>query len=95
MNTKPNKPKYWVTTTDKFMSGWGHARGLTNKLVFECGSYDQAAIVAANAENRSDQKYVNICSKKPYYSASRYYVQIKTIEDYPTWYQAGAFRKSA
>ena len=83
--------KYYVTMTDTFMSGWGHAKGLTNKLVFECANYDQALIVANNAESRTDQKYVNICSNKPYYSKSRHYTQYKTISDYPNWYKPGYF----
>ena len=35
-------PKYWVTMTDRFMSGWGLAKGLKNKLVFECESLAEA-----------------------------------------------------
>ena len=92
---------YYVTTTDSFMSGWGMASGLTNKLIFLCDTYDEARIVADNAEARSDQKYVNICISKPsYYRATmgndyetgHYYVQIKTRDDYPSWYKPNYFR---
>ena len=31
-----NDRKYYVTMTDKFMSGWGEAAGKVNKLVIEC-----------------------------------------------------------
>ena len=85
------KPEYYVTMTDKFMSGWGMAKGKINKLIFECDSYEQACIVAENAENRNDQKNVNISKNKPYYNAKRFYVQIKTNEDYSKWYEKGAF----
>lgn len=85
-------PKYWVTMTDKFMSGWGKAEGKINKLVFECDSYDEAVTVAENAAARGDQKNVNICTKKPYYSPSRYYAQVKNKEEYSTWYKQGAFK---
>jgi len=83
---------YYVTMTDKFLSGWGKANGKINKLIFECETYDQARIVFDNAENRSDQKYINICSKKPYYNSKRYYPQYKTIKDYPSWYEKNYFR---
>jgi hypothetical protein len=92
---------FYVTTTDSFMSGWGQARNMINKLIFICESMEQAQIVADNASNRGDQKRVNICSKAPAYYrktmgsdyvCKNYYVQIKTIDDYPTWYQKGAFK---
>jgi len=82
---------YYVTMTDSFMSGWGKAREKINKLIFECDSYEQAEIVADNANNRTDQKYVNICVNKPYYNKNRYYPQTKTIEDCPNWYKQGYF----
>jgi len=81
----------YVTMTDKFMSGWGHARDKINKLVFFCDTYDDAKIVADNAEARGDQKYINICSTKPYYNSDRYYVQHKTKTDYPAWYKKDHF----
>lgn len=78
--------KYYVTMTDSFMSGWGKADGLINKLVFECDTYSEAIKVERYAESRSDMKYIDIRSTKPYYSTSKYYTQFKTKEDYPTWY---------
>lgn len=88
------KTEYYVTTTDKFMSGWGHAKGKINKLIFPCESYAQAEIVAANASARSDQKNVNICTKRPYYNKNRYFAQVKTIAEYPRWYEANYFQKA-
>ena len=87
---------YYVTMTDKFMSGWGHAQKLTNKLIFECETYSEALIVEENARNRSDMNYINICARKPSYyrkndqQVGNYYVQVKTKEEYPTWYKAGS-----
>lgn len=81
----------YVTMTDKFMSGWGEARDKINKLVFECKDMTEAMIVEQNAQNRSDQKYINIRSTKPYYNNDRCYVQFKTKEDYPSWYKEGYF----
>jgi len=34
---------YYVTMTDKFMSGWGQAHGKINKMVVECDTYEEAA----------------------------------------------------
>lgn len=85
--------KIYVTMTDSFMSGWGMAEGKINKLVFECDSYEEAKIVANNARNRGDQKYINICSNKPRYNKNKYFVQFKTREDYPDWYKENYFKK--
>ena len=70
--------KYYVTMTDTFLSGWGQAEGKIAKFINVCKDYTEAVIVADNAKNRSDQKYINITSKKPYYNKERYLVQIKT-----------------
>lgn len=94
---------YYVTTTDKFMSGWGQATGLINKLVILCDTYQDAEIVADNANNRDDQKHVGVSGSPPAYfhkrwgttgsdyQAGNYYVQIKTRDDMPTWFKQGAF----
>lgn len=83
--------KVYVAMTDKALSGWGMARGKINKLIFECDSMEQAEIVEKNAKNRSDMIYVGIHLQKPRYTGSKYYVQEKTIEDYPSWYERNAF----
>jgi hypothetical protein len=85
--------KYYVTMTDKCLSGWGKAEGKINKLIFECDTYHDAEIVADNAEARGDQKYINITPNKPYYAPGRYYAQTKTKEECSRWYEAGFFRK--
>lgn len=84
----------YVTMTDNFMSGWGLAKNKINKLIFECKDSLQAHIVIDNAEHRTDMKYINLCYNKPYYNKNRYYPQIKTINDYPSWYKEGFFNKS-
>ena len=83
--------KYYVSTTDTFMSGWGCADGKINKLIFECDSLKQAEIVADNARNRKDQKSIRIHVSKPYFQSGQYYVQDKTIEEYGAWYEEGYF----
>ena len=88
---KNKQVKYYVTMTDKFMSGWGMAEGKINKLIFECKDYKQAEIVRDNAQAREEMKYINIVTSKPYYNNDRYYPQVKTIEEYPNWYKEGYF----
>ena len=83
---------YYVTMTDKFMSGWGLAQNKINKLILECETYQQAQIVADNAQNRSEMKNVNITTKKPYYPSKKYYAQTETIDTYSRWYEKGAFQ---
>jgi len=87
---------YYVTMTDKFMSGWGMSKNLINKLIFKCDTYEEALKVEKYAQGRSDQKHINICSNKPKYYRStmgkdyeinNYYVQIKDKNDYPDWYK--------
>ena len=60
---------FYVTMTDKFMSGWGHAQGRTNKLIIECNTIDEAEQIERAARLRNEMKYVNICTRRPRYSA--------------------------
>ena len=83
---------YYVTMTDKFMTGWGEAKDKINKLIFACETYEEAEIVSDNARNQGSQKYINITSKKPYYNSNKYYTQVKTKEEYSSWYKEGYFR---
>lgn len=92
---RPLKPRYWVTMTDRFMSGWGLASNKTNKLIFECADYSEACIVEANAKARSEMKYVNICTTKPRYNGSSVLAQTKTKDEYPSWYESGYFAMRA
>jgi hypothetical protein len=88
--TYPVGTTLWVLCNDSFMSGWGEARGVINTLIFPCVDLAQANIVADNARRRSDQKYVRIVSHAPRLRDGHFY-QVKTIEDYPTWYKYGSF----
>lgn len=71
----------FVTMTDKFMSGWGEAKGKINKYVVECSSHKEAQICAKNARLRSEMKYVNIVFNKPYYNSERYLVSHKKFRE--------------
>lgn len=59
------KKAYYVSMTDKFMSGWGMAEGKINKYVIGCDTYEQASTIKRNAQNRREMKYINISSRKP------------------------------
>jgi hypothetical protein len=58
---------WYVTMTDKFMSGWGMADGKTNKLIIQCDTYEEAKTIERNAKQRSEMKYINIRFSKPKY----------------------------
>jgi len=82
--------KYYVNMTDGFMSGWGHAKGLTNKLCIECDTYQEAEIVEENASNRNEMKYINICTSKPQSKKHQLY-SWHNKQSYPKWFIRGAF----
>ena len=84
-----NERKYYVTMTDKFMSGWGEAAGKVNKLVIECENPDQAFLIEKNARKRNEMKYVNFCTTKPSYPSSHYLTSWKSFADMGgPWIQA-------
>lgn len=76
--------KYYVTMTDKFMSGWGMAQDTVNKLVIACDTLDEAEIVAANARRRHEMRHVSIRMTKPYYPNA--YVSLHDKNDYTSWF---------
>lgn len=79
--------KYYVTMTDKFMSGWGMAANKTNKLIIICDTYEQAEIIKRNANKRNEMKYVNICISKPRYGKN-------VLESWRTWEDMGSIWKA-
>lgn len=62
---RERKERFYVRMTDKFMSGWGPARGKSNVLVVECETLAQAEAIEAAARRRSEMKRVALCSTKP------------------------------
>ena len=78
---------FYVTMTDRFLGGWGMARDKINKLILPCETLKEAEIVAQNAADRSEMKYINICETKPYYNPRRYCVSWHDKTDYGTWYK--------
>ena len=81
------KVPYYVTMTDRFMSGWGPAKNKTNKLVLCARTYEEALVIETNAKDRPEMRHVNIRSTKPYYNPEYYLVSLHGPEDYQTWYR--------
>lgn len=78
--------KYYVTMTDKFMSGWGVAEGKKNKLIIQCDTWQQAEQIERAARDRSEMRYINICTKKPRYGSN-------VVESWKTWDDLGPIWK--
>jgi len=78
--------KYYVTMTDKALSGWGMAKNKINKLVFECVNTEEVDNVIKVAESKPEMKYINVSTRKPKYNQNRYYVSFKTRETAKAWY---------
>lgn len=80
---------YFVTATDKFLSGWGHSDRRICKRVFICESYRQAQRLVDALKNnpKSGFSYVNWTHRKPSYNSSRYCVTISFYKDFnnDTW----------
>jgi hypothetical protein len=75
---------YYVTMTDKFMSGWGKAEGKINKYVIRCTTLQEAETIEQNAKRRPEMKHINIVDKLPYYSPERYVLSLKTFDELGT-----------
>ena len=74
---------YFVTMTDRFMSGWGGASGKTAKYVVECDTIEQARQIERVAQyEREEMCYVHIVTKEPrFYPLRRYQVTRKHWDD--------------
>ena len=75
----------YVTMTDKFMSGWGMAKGKINKLVIECENSIQAEKIAYCANHYLEMKYISIRYSKPNYNSYKYLVSWKKYSDMTGW----------
>jgi hypothetical protein len=76
------KTKFYVTMTDKYLSGWGVSENKTNKLIIECQTIEQAEQIERAAKSRSEMRYINIRTTKPYYGAN-------VLETWKTWGDLG------
>ncbi len=78
---------FYVTMTDKFLSGWGLAKGKISKVVIECETLDMAKKIYKHVGERNEMKNVNITSRKPYYTSKKYHVSLKTSEECRWWFE--------
>lgn len=76
------KTAFFVTMTDKFMSGWGMSEGKTNKLIIECETLQQAEQIERAAHKRPEMRYINIRTIKPRYGAH-------VLESWKAWGDLG------
>jgi len=82
--------KYYVTMTDKFLSGWGRAEGKINKFVIEVPTLNHAEVIKKNAMGRTDMKNINILARKPSYNRRRYFVSNRTYGELGDAWKKGA-----
>ena len=75
----------YVTMTDKFMSGWGMAKGKINKLVIECKDREQAEKIAYCANGYPEMKYISIRYSKPAYNSNKYLTSWKNYSNMTGW----------
>ena len=78
---------WYVLVTDTFMSGWGHATGKINRLIFPCDSKDEAEDVAEYARSRTDTSRVFVTTNKPRVDRPGYFWQLMTPDNAPAWYR--------
>ena len=72
---------YYVTMIDKFMSGWGMAKGKTNIYQVECDTLEEANQIERAAKRRDDMKNIRIRQSKPYFNSASYLVSEKHFDD--------------
>lgn len=75
---------YFVTMTDKFLSGWGEAANKIAKRVVLCRTWKEARIIVDGILNCKDQngmRYINIASEFPRYNDDRYTVSVVLFDD--------------
>jgi hypothetical protein len=68
----------YVRMRDKFMSGWGGARGKKSIYVVECETDEQATAILHAAEDRSEMVNISILSEKPVARAN----QVMTVRSF-------------
>ena len=80
---------WYVTMTDRCLSGWGDARGRISKYVIACESWALALHVHGRALGRKEMRYVNYrYGKQPYYTPKKYHTSIVNASE-ATWFTKG------
>lgn len=79
-----SETKYFVSCTDKFMSGWGLASGKIAKRVIICNNRAQAfEMIDRLSRPKNGMKRVNysVGLRPPYYTPSKYIVTFDLFTD--------------
>lgn len=63
--TDSKRTVFYVAMTDRFMSGWGMAKGKRNTFVVECDTHEQATAVFKAAGDRSEMSRVRMVRTLP------------------------------
>lgn len=75
---------YYVTATDKFMSGWGKAKGKIAKLVVCCSNREQFNRVYKNMKKDRTLSFVKQAVNKPHWGKDAVVI-VKVAGDCPLW----------
>ena len=78
--------QFYVSATDKLLSGWGEVSGKTSKFVFACDTEDQVKQTKKWMESqtlRGEHVFGNIDTlrEKPYYPPSGYHTSFKHYKE--------------
>lgn len=77
---------YYVSAVDKFLSGWGPAKGKKSVLVFECDNTNEAKIVMNQLNSRTDMTEVKRYKAFPVFLDEECIVQVNNKESAPNFY---------
>lgn len=78
------KGMWFVTMTDKFLSGWGCAQDKIAKRVIICQNHRQAEELRDRIivrQPKCEMTHVNTTPRLPYYAPSRYYTSWELYSD--------------
>lgn len=85
----------YVHATDKFLSGWGHAKDKTNIIIIKCDDEKEVQTVLQTIEERPEiiRPVVSDTKNKKYYNNPNYYVQEKCKYEMPLWFKIKEFEE--
>ena len=63
--------KLFVTMTDKFISGWGGAKGMEAKLIVACDDEKEAKQIVKAAKKRGDMEGIKVVKNFPNYKGKQ------------------------
>lgn len=80
---------FYVSCTDSFMSGWGEAKDLKNKLIFECKNDYEVEKIADILEKRNEMKYIYKYTD----NFPKSLLEVKNLKTEDTFYQLKSAEK--